>query len=206
MKKIFFSIIIVLILIFGVLIINNILTVNDIEIVKEESTTSTNDSSIYHEYILDLNTTNNIDNISILYHDNKLYINENEINNITYINELITIYENVVVVLTVTENDNNEVLIYDYISNTFNRIIEYDGLTFNIDEDIIYEDIGIIINFSKLKDNYISNTYICDIKDDSMIISKSVEYYYDSYNNTFDKEELLYSSTVSSYKKANNIC
>lgn len=159
-----------------------------------------NDTS-YFEYLLY--------GFDIKYRDNVLEINDEVIDAIDVVYKYFAIYDASILVMGYRKNDVDYVLTYNYKLKDKYEYSIYKDMLVDLEQDLIFEDAGFIINFTNVKNNkYVKNDKdICSIKNDDKIkASLAVEYYYSVSDKKFTKSEELYSVNLFVYKRDNNLC
>lgn len=218
MKKIIVAVISLLIIGISMLFINKLLNPdNESEVVEEKTTMS------YGEYFLfNFDTNVNVyslkdpsnfhlfvQSINIDYQDDSIIISDKEFDEVLSVYSYFAIYDDAVVVMAYKDiNNYSHIVIYNTYLKELDIIDKVDSFYIDIDEDIIFENIGIIVNTSKVFDNKLreTNMNICKIKDKNMIVNQTFEIYYDKNTKKFTKNEGLYSTNLYSYINQNNLC
>lgn len=169
-----------------------------------------NYGSNFNTYNLNDPTNFNIvvQNIGITYDGELLTIQEEQFDEVLNIYSYFAIYDNSVVVFSYQDiNQVAHVVIFDVFTDKIN-IIDKIGAFYVTLDDLIFENVGVIINTSKVKDGMLIGTKedICKIKDQDMIVKQTYELYYDINTKEFGNEEILYSNNLYSYISNYNLC
>lgn len=218
MKKVFVMIISLVIIGISLFFINKLLSPDNEDYEVEESTTiSYGDYELFNFdtnfNVYSLKDPSNfhivVQNINIDYQEGSIVVAERVFDEVQTVYSYFAIYGNSVVVMAYKDiNESSHVIMYDTYTSELEVIDKIDSFYVTIDENIIFENVGIIINTTKIKSNKIigTNNDICKIKDQDMLVSQTYEIYYDSNTKKFSKNESLYSLNLYSYISNNNLC
>lgn len=150
-----------------------------------------------------------VQNINIDYQDGNMFIADKAFDEVLNVYSYFAIYNNSVVVMAYKDiNGYAYLIMYDTYTRELDIIDKIDGFYVDIEENVIFENLGIIVNTSKIQDNKLigTNNDICKIKDQGMIVNQTYEVYYDPNTKKFTREESLYSLNLYSYLNNNNLC
>lgn len=150
-----------------------------------------------------------VQNINVDYQDNRVIVADKTFEEVQEVYSYFAIYSNSVVVMAYKDSNNySHLMMYDTYTSDLNIIDKIDGFYVNIDENIIFENVGVVISTSKIVDNKLieTNKDICKIKNQDMIVNQTYEIYYDPNTKKFINNESLYSLNLYSYINNNNLC
>ena len=216
MRKLLIFLICILIIVFGLFIINKLLNPKITYEFESTTTKSFKEYSLFNygdnfeTYIINNNSKFNItiDKVNITFNNSTLSINDYILDNVDKIYDYFSIYDKSVVVIGYSKDNLNYLLNYNYNLNEDKIISNYNGMIIDFESGLIFEDLGYIVNYSYINDNVYLKTGqdICDIKKTDIIVNKALEYYFDKNDKTFKKTEELYSSNLYSYINKYNLC
>lgn len=217
MKKIIVIVISLIIISISLMFINKLLNPREEKVEEKNTTVSYGEYSLFNfddnVNVYSLKDPSNfhilVQNINLDYQDGNILIVDKEFDEVLKVYSYFAIYDDSVVVMAYKDiNNYSHIVIYNTYLKELDIIDELDSFYVNIDEDIIFENIGIIVNTSKIFENKLmgTNTNICKIKDKNMTINQTYEIYYDMNNKKFTKNEVLYSTNLYSYINNNNLC
>lgn len=149
-----------------------------------------------------------VQNINLDYEDGNILVGEESFDEVLEVHGYFAIYDSSVVVMAYKDiNKYDHIIMYDVFTKELNIIDKIDSFYVTMD-DIIFENIGIVINTSKILDNKIigTNNDICSIKDKNMIVKQTYEVYYDINTKKFSKNEVLYFTNLYSYINEKKCC
>lgn len=216
MKKIIVSLLCILIIVIGILLIVKLLHPSDLLDNYNTTTKSYKDFSLFnygeHFKMYDTGKSNMFDytigSAHIKFGDNTLTINDKIIENINSIYQYFSIYDDSLIVIGYTKDNNNYLLNYNLTLDKELLLSNYKDMIIDFKEGLIFEDKGIIVNYSFVEDNiYIkTNTSICDKDIKKEIAIRGIEHYYDEDEKFVDGLEELYLLTIDDYIKKYKIC
>lgn len=216
MRKLLVSLCSIAVIIIGLTFIDKLLKP---DIVLEERPKTTESFADYDLYnfgdnfkTISINTKTfvdcNVDGVNLTYNNSYLTINEKEIADVTYLYSYFAIYGESLIVLGYTKDNTNYLYGYNYKTGEEKFITTYKEMLIDFKQEIIFEEVGIIVNFTFIKDNkhlkYKND--LCTIKDTDITVNRAVEYFYDSNTKFIGNNEELYSINLYSYLQKNNIC
>lgn len=216
MKKLLVILICLLLIIVGMYSIDYLLTPRDFRNVGTTTIVSFKDYSLFNygdhfkTYVIDIKDEfdYSIERIKLKYENGTLSINEKVIENVESVYDYFAIYEDNFVVLGYSKDGNSYIMNYNLNLDKEMIISDYKGMLVDLNEGLIFEDEGIIVNYSFVKDNrYIKDdSSICDVKNKEMTMIRAVEHYYDRNEKFIDKTEELYSMNLMGYINKYQIC
>lgn len=217
MKKVIVGIVVFIILDIAVLLINQLLQPEEVEEVNENTTISYGDYELFN-FGNNFNVYNlkkssdfhiNVQNINLDYENGQIIIGEEMFNEVDRVYSHFAIYDNSLVVVAYQDAKKySHLILYDAYTKELKVMDKIEDFYINIEDDIIFENVGIIVNTSKIMANKLIGTKndICRFKDQDMIVTQTYELYYDKNTKMFNKKEVLYSINLYSYINNNNLC
>lgn len=217
MKKIIVAVISLTIIIVSTIFIIKLLNPdNQVEEVNDNTTVSYGDYELFNfdsnVNVYSFKDSSNfhiiVQNINLDYEDGNILVGEKSFDEVLEVYGYFAIYDSSVVVMAYKDiNNYDHIIMYDVFTKELNIIDKIDSFYVTMD-DIIFENIGIVINTSKILDNKIigTNNDICSIKDKNMIVKQTYEVYYDINTKKFTKNEVLYFTNLYSYINEKKCC
>lgn len=215
MKKVTVFLFSILIIVIGVKVISNLLNPK-IEYAIDKKFKNIENDDIYNYgnhfktiSVSELNsfTYDDVD-LHIYYNEDKLMINDKTITDVTKVYDYFSIYDDNLVVICYTKDEENRVLFYDYVTDSEREVINYKNMIIDFERSITFDDDGIVINY-KLIDNGVfidSKKDICKSKNKEKTVSITVLYEYDTNHKKISSSKELYSYNLMTYIKQNNLC
>lgn len=150
----------------------------------------------------------NSDDLTLNYDGANLKINDKLINNVSSVYDYYAVYDNSVLVISYVVDDVSNLYIYNYQKNQEKIINKYKEMILDQDSPITFDDDGITLSFTSVKDDkYIKNgKSICDDKKMDRVVSKTVLYKYNSDSLSFDESKVLYDTSLLNYLNKKHLC
>ncbi|MCH5167772.1 MAG: hypothetical protein J1F35_07810 [Erysipelotrichales bacterium] len=216
MRKLLIFLICVLVIVIGVYSINYLLNPDSLKETEPPTTKSFKDYSLFnygdHFKTYSIGNKDRIDNlidgVKIVFQNKTLLVNDHEIPNIQNLYDYFATYDDSLLVMAYYQGNKAYVITYNYNIDDYKVISDYNNMIIDSTDGLIFEDEGVIINYSYIKDNkYLKNNIdICEIEKDDFTANIAIEHYYDKNEKKLSKTEEIYSLNLYSYKKKYNLC
>ena len=216
MRKILISLTSILVIIAGVYLINYLLNPNNLVDREQTTTRSFKDYNLFNYgdnfKTYSIENKRNIDylinGVKITYENETLLINEHETSMVQGLYDYFATYDDSLLILAYYQGGESFIITYNYDIDDYKVLANYNNMIVDLREGLIFNDDGVIINYSYVKDNkYLKNNKnICDIENDDLTANIAVQYYYDNNEHKLGKIEEIYKLNLYTYKKKNNLC
>lgn len=150
----------------------------------------------------------NSGDLNLSYDGNILKINDKLINNVSSVYDYYATYDDSVLVISYVIDDVSYLHIYNYHENQEKVINKYKEMILDRNSPITFDDDGITLSFTGVKnDEFIKNgKSICKDKKMDKVVSKTVLYKYNCDLLSFDEKEMLYDTSLLNYINKNHLC
>lgn len=148
------------------------------------------------------------DSLSIKYDGYTLKINEKVFEDVTSLYDFFSIYDDTLLVISYVADETMNVFVYNFKNGEEKFINKYNDMIIDLDSSITFDDDGITLSFTSIKDGkFIKNKKdICKDKDKSKKVIKTVLYKYKSDECIIDGNAELYSMSLLTYLNKYNLC